>query len=521
VKKAVILSFICIAVVFVISCDNQLDENRAPSAVINATPQSGTAPLSVSFNASASSDPDGDTLVYSWNFGDGASGSGIETSHTYNNPGAYTATLTVDDGHGGTSTASAVITVSGDIPSGNKYYVSPSGNDSNPGTSAQPWKTLQHAADLVNAGDTIMILPGTYTKGLKLTRSGEPGKTIKFIGTDVSTTVIDGSSDERDCFFIEEADYISFENITIKNAMRAGIRLSYSDHIAIKNCRLADNVKWGIFTDFSDYTTIEDCETYGSREEHGIYISNSSDNVEIRRNRCHDNAASGIQINADPSMGGDGISANCVIDSNICYENGKLGGAAINLASVRDSVISNNVIYDNYAGGIAAWDDGQGDSWGCRNLAIINNTIYFGAGEGRWCISLKNGSVDATALNNLIFGGTKGGIELDQTTFSAITADYNIFYSSDYPGIVENEDTDTFYSLDEWKSLGHDLHSVSFQPLQVITGIASFDPHLINNSPAIDSGTPVNLTNDFEGDPRPQQTGWDIGADEARSFGGD
>jgi parallel beta-helix repeat protein len=516
-KKACILSFICIAAVFVISCDNQPDGNHSPSAVMSANPQSGTAPLTVSFNATASSDPDGDTLDYSWNFGDSASGSGIEIAHTYNNAGVYTATLTVDDGHGGTSTASIVITVSGDIPSGNTFYVSPSGNDLNPGTTAQPWKTLQHAADLVNAGDTIIILSGNYTKGLKLTRSGEAGNTIKFIGEDVSNTVIDGSSDERDCFFVEEADYISFENITIKNAVRTGIRLSYSDHITIKNCKLADNSKWGIFTDFSNYTTIEDCEAYGSRDEHGIYISNSSDNAVIRRNRCHDNAASGIQINADPSMGGDGISAGCEIDSNICYENGKLGGAAINLASVRDSVLSNNVIYNNYAGGIAAWDDEQGDSWGCRNLSIINNTIYFRPGQGRWCISLKNGSVNATVLNNLIFGGAKGSVELDETTFSSITMDYNIFFSSDYPGIAENEDTDTFYSLDEWKSLGHDLHSMQFPPSQVITGTTSFDAHLINNSPAIDSGTAVNLTNDFEGDSRPQRTGWDIGADEARN----
>jgi hypothetical protein len=125
--------------------------------------------------------------------------------------------------------------------------------------------------------------------------------------------------------------------------------------------------------------------------------------------------------------------------------------------------------------------------------------------------------VNATVLNNLIFGGAKGSIELDETTFSSITMDYNIFFSSDYPGIAENEDTDTFYSLDEWKNLGHDLHSMQFPPLQVITSTASFDAHLINNSPAIDSGTAVNLTNDFEGDSRPQRTGWDIGADEARN----
>ncbi|MEO0470290.1 MAG: PKD domain-containing protein, partial [Bacteroidota bacterium] len=72
--------------------------NQAPTAAFTATPISGTVPLNVNFDASASSDPDADPLTYSWDFGDGTSGSGVNVSHVYTSTGSYAATLTVSDG---------------------------------------------------------------------------------------------------------------------------------------------------------------------------------------------------------------------------------------------------------------------------------------------------------------------------------------------------------------------------------------------------------------------------------------
>src|SRR6185312_11601974 len=58
--------------------------NGAPTAVATRTPASGASPLPVSFDASGSTDPNGDTLSYDWDFGDGnAHGSGAKPSHTY------------------------------------------------------------------------------------------------------------------------------------------------------------------------------------------------------------------------------------------------------------------------------------------------------------------------------------------------------------------------------------------------------------------------------------------------------
>jgi hypothetical protein len=45
---------------------------------------------------------------------------------------------------------------------GAQYVVSTSGSDTNDGSAAHPWKTLQHAADQVVAGDTVSVLAGTY-----------------------------------------------------------------------------------------------------------------------------------------------------------------------------------------------------------------------------------------------------------------------------------------------------------------------------------------------------------------------
>ncbi|WP_084959381.1 PQQ-dependent sugar dehydrogenase [Thermoactinospora rubra] len=90
--------------------------NRAPTAVAAATPTSGQAPLTVSFSSAGSSDPEGGALTYSWAFGDGATSTAANPSHTYTANGSYTATLTVKDPQGASGTASVTITVGNTAP---------------------------------------------------------------------------------------------------------------------------------------------------------------------------------------------------------------------------------------------------------------------------------------------------------------------------------------------------------------------------------------------------------------------
>lgn len=71
--------------------------NTPPTAVAEASPTSGSAPLTVSFTGSNSTDSDGSISSYSWDFGDGTSSGDADPTHTYAAAGTYSAVLTVTD----------------------------------------------------------------------------------------------------------------------------------------------------------------------------------------------------------------------------------------------------------------------------------------------------------------------------------------------------------------------------------------------------------------------------------------
>jgi len=391
------------------------------------------------------------------------------------------------------------------------YYLSPAGSDGNPGTSALPWKTLRKAAAAVRAGDTVIVRDGTYAGGVWLESPGTSAKPIVFKAAG-RAAVIEGSGAERDAICVSGYDlgapwwkgadmHVVLEGFTIRNASRAGIRISCAHRVTVRKCLFTRNGTWGIFTDYSNHSVLENNECSYSGEEHGIYVSNSGDFPVIRGNRVHHNAASGIQINADPAMeDGDGITTGAVIEQNVVYENGRLGGAAINLASVRSSFVRNNLLYDNYAGGIACWADGNGPAWGCKNNKIFNNSVYFRSAEGRWAISLKEGSSFNRIRNNILCGGARGALEFDDgRCIQGLKMDYNLFYRAGSNLVVTWED-EADYTLDEWRALyGRDAHSIAAAPAVVFVSVAKSDFRLRSGSPCRNAGDPAKTFNDADG----------------------
>ena len=64
--------------------------NVAPTPAFTVTPTSGAAPLSVTFDATSSNDPDGTITAYSWQFGDDTLGAvGGRATHVYSTPGNF------------------------------------------------------------------------------------------------------------------------------------------------------------------------------------------------------------------------------------------------------------------------------------------------------------------------------------------------------------------------------------------------------------------------------------------------
>ena len=95
-------------------------DNEAPTAVVSADPVTGQLPLSVDFDASGSTDPEDDALSFAWDFGDNDDlfndATGPEPSHTYTDPGSFTARVRVTDTAGGTDIAQVVVNAANAAP---------------------------------------------------------------------------------------------------------------------------------------------------------------------------------------------------------------------------------------------------------------------------------------------------------------------------------------------------------------------------------------------------------------------
>ncbi len=391
----------------------------------------------------------------------------------------------------------------------NKYYVSENGNDNNNGLTPQTaFATLQHAADLVSSGDSVLVLNGNYV-GFDIRTNGSQGLPIVFKAIENNVVIDQRNSVTPDGINIENANWIIIDGFEVADQPRAGIRIVLSDFVVIRNNNCHNNYRWGIFTGFTDDITIENNSCSFSEDEHGIYLSNSSDRAIIRNNHSYNNNGCGIHMNGDISMGGDGIISNAVVEGNIIHDNGYGGGSAINMDGVQNSEIFNNLIYNNHATGIAMYQIDGGDA--SKNNKIYNNTIIQPA-DGRWCIISVDGSTGNTLYNNILINhhSFRGSVSLDAASMTGFISDYNILVNR-----LSDDDGNSNMTLSQWQGMGYDTHSMVADPEnQIFVDHLNGNFHLLQNAQAVNAGTDLVLPTvfkDLDNITRPQGNGFDVG----------
>ena len=172
-------------------------ENKAPNAVITPAAPAGQAPLTVTFNGSGSSDPEGDALTYSWSSSAGHTATGANPQWTFATPGDHTVTLTVTDqiGRTGTATVTVHATVDQLPPNASFTATPPSGrapltvaldgrasSDPEGGTLTYAWSSSTGQTTTGAQSSLTFSQVGTHTVTLTVTdsagASGSSSKTV-------------------------------------------------------------------------------------------------------------------------------------------------------------------------------------------------------------------------------------------------------------------------------------------------------------------------------------------------------
>ncbi len=192
------------------------------------------------------------------------------------------------------------------------YYVSPSGNDSNTGTTeAQSWRTIQRAGDAVSPGDTVLIAPGTYNGSsgqqsvLYPRTSGTASAPITFKSLNSTRPVLSGINTGKDVINLTDRNYIVIDNLQLQDPCSNWCRwltLENANHNTVNNTRFvmtraSTGVDWiGINFQNATYNKLTNCHVDGW----GVYgdpYNNGGDAVQLN-GASHHNLIEGCFIGA-------------------------------------------------------------------------------------------------------------------------------------------------------------------------------------------------------------------------------
>lgn len=204
-------------------------------------------------------------------------------------------------------------------------------------------------------------------------------------------------------------NYVILKGFTIiadKTITRTGIRFSEGTGYQIINNTVNGNkiASWGITTTHSTDCVVEGNEAFGTLHNsdgthgHGIYVGNSPVRPIIRNNRIHDNGTEGIQINADLSQGGTGITTGAIITGNTIWNNGHNG---FNFDGIQNSTITGNLVYGN-AGQSAAFYESDASGPSINN--IVNFNTFYAPNSTGAAVKLVDGAKNNTFKSNMLIG---------------------------------------------------------------------------------------------------------------------
>jgi Secretion system C-terminal sorting domain/Right handed beta helix region len=413
------------------------------------------------------------------------------------------------------------------------YYVSPFGNDNSDGqASSTALRSIQKAANLAVAGDTVLVMNGTYnsTSGpiLNITSSGNTKGYITFKAMPGHSPKITASGNVWNAVSIN-GSYIVFDgfelignnaNITYEKAFASyteaanggknwsvyanyntnGISIGgprdetkFPHHVIIRNCKVHDFPGGGISSIQADYTTIENNVVYNNAwymmyGGSGISILNpfNSDKTTgykntIRNNICCTNKTTIPWISLKRLSDGNGI----IIDVNQRPYGAKAGEGE---PYGGRTLVENNVSFNNGGSGI--------HTYLADHVDIINNTAYHNGTVVSYPDIFTNQCQDVNIINNIMYA-REGGDCNSKPKFASEVYSNNLYFN----GKVGFQGPNDMIADPEFINLSTDLAKANFK--------------LKKTSPAVDQGS--NLTGQYSaldilGTPRPQGGKPDRGA---------
>jgi len=338
------------------------------------------------------------------------------------------------------------------------YYVSISGSDSNPGTSDQPLRNILMAYGLTNPGDTVIVMPGTYSEtyndyGLRLNRSGLPGRPITVKSAEKWQAVLDGQIDNSHKNVVwMDGDYNVLEGFVITNGSYGGIWMEAVGNVVLNN-EIHHNGNGG--------------DPESPDGQNGIFSAGGTGHQYVG-NYVHHNGR--IQWDSNLDHGLYLCADNELIANNIVTNNSAMGLQIAGYDTVSNMHVYNNVFAFNGGAGVLLWMDIDG--------VDIKNNITYSNGFGIGTYGAHGWGV--VVENNVGFGDRQGFMNFGN----------------------DGTSSDLTYSL---------ANNIEADP-QFVNARAE-DFRLQSSSPAINSGAYISeITSGYEGNSRTAGTSYDIGA---------